>query len=249
MEIEGEEKLVEKIRRLIILQSYDLKIRDAKARLDKWPMLVKELDKALQEAQKEVDMAMKELNALRSQRKELEAEITQVESKIKKKYIQLYEVKSNKDYQQMLNEIDELKKEKSALEDQVIELMEQGEQAELVVKEKKKGKEEREKQVAEEKARLEKEMESLRVSLYRLEEDRKRFVHEIDHRLLKDYDRLMKVKGTALSPVIKGVCQLCHVTIPPQKFNELLKCNSLMNCPNCERIIYWGENELFANLT
>jgi len=55
----------------------------------------------------------------------------------------------------------------------------------------------------------------------------------------------LKKGGIAISPVIKGVCQMCHLGIPPQKFNELIKGETLMTCPNCMRIIYWGEDERY----
>ena len=69
---------------------------------------------------------------------------------------------------------------------------------------------------------------------------------EIDATLLKQYDNIGGHKGgIAVSSVIKGVCQACHLGIPPQKFNELMRGDVLMNCPHCMRIIYWGEDERY----
>ena len=70
------------------------------------------------------------------------------------------------------------------------------------------------------------------------------FVQTIDQELLKKYLFLKERKGgQAISPVVGGVCQTCHMGIPPQKFNELIKGHSLLACPNCDRIIYWGEDQ------
>jgi len=64
--------------------------------------------------------------------------------------------------------------------------------------------------------------------------------------LLGMYDHLRKFKdGIAISPVTGGVCQACHMGIPPQKYNELIRGEELLNCPNCHRIMYWGDNEDF----
>jgi uncharacterized protein len=48
--------------------------------------------------------------------------------------------------------------------------------------------------------------------------------------------------------VIGGVCQLCHINLPPQAFNEIKRGNSLMSCPNCHRIVYWGEDEYYIKV-
>jgi hypothetical protein len=46
---------------------------------------------------------------------------------------------------------------------------------------------------------------------------------------------------------MKGVCQCCHLAIPPQKFNELIKGEKMMSCPHCMRIIYWGDDERYKS--
>jgi predicted nucleic acid-binding Zn-ribbon protein len=37
------------------------------------------------------------------------------------------------------------------------------------------------------------------------------------------------------------------MAIPPQKFNELIRGDKLMNCPNCARIMYWAEDERYQD--
>lgn len=249
MEAEDNKKLAQKIRLLLILQSYDQLIRQKRQRLNSWPDLVKELDNELTAHNQELERAMKALNETKSRRKELEAKVSELELKIKKRYMQLYEVKSNRDYQEMLLEIDELKGMKNKLEDQVLELMEATEEMELKVKEVKKSVALKQKEVEERKEALKKEMDEITVSLKRMEGERDSLKGEVEPGLFSMYSRLMELKGAALSPVIKGVCQLCHMSIPPQKFIELLKCQTLMSCPNCERIIYWGEDEIFASVS
>jgi predicted nucleic acid-binding Zn-ribbon protein len=32
------------------------------------------------------------------------------------------------------------------------------------------------------------------------------------------------------------------MAIPPQRFNELIRGEKLMDCPSCRRIIYWGDD-------
>jgi predicted nucleic acid-binding Zn-ribbon protein len=94
--------------------------------------------------------------------------------------------------------------------------------------------------------RIMEEMKALDQEFKRLEIERADLGRTIDENLLKKYDFIRERKGgIVVSPVIKGVCQACHIDIPPQRFNELIRGDKLMNCPNCKRIIYWGEDESF----
>ena len=87
-------------------------------------------------------------------------------------------------------------------------------------------------------------MKALDEELKTLETKRDTFSQAIDQDLLREYLYLKERKeGQAISPVVGGVCQICHMGIPPQIFNELIRGNSLLTCTNCSRIIYWAEDE------
>jgi hypothetical protein len=93
---------------------------------------------------------------------------------------------------------------------------------------------------------IEKEIVFLDEELSLLEKERARYADAIDQELLKRYLLIKERKGgVAIGKVIHGICQSCNMGIPPQQFNELKKCNELLTCPNCHRLIYWGEDEFF----
>jgi predicted nucleic acid-binding Zn-ribbon protein len=58
---------------------------------------------------------------------------------------------------------------------------------------------------------------------------------------LKTYDALSTKKGYAVAPVVKGVCQGCHMTLPPQLNNILARMESIETCPRCSRLVYRKE--------
>jgi uncharacterized protein len=64
---------------------------------------------------------------------------------------------------------------------------------------------------------------------------------KIDKELLKVYDSLITRPGYRLAPVIKGVCQGCHTSLPPQMNNLLARGESFERCPRCLRIVYRPE--------
>ncbi len=55
---------------------------------------------------------------------------------------------------------------------------------------------------------------------------------------LKTYDALSAKRGYAVAPVIKGVCQGCHMALPPQLNNILARMESIETCPRCQRLVY-----------
>ncbi|MEO6771467.1 MAG: C4-type zinc ribbon domain-containing protein [Kofleriaceae bacterium] len=63
----------------------------------------------------------------------------------------------------------------------------------------------------------------------------------VDKSWLKTYDSLSAKRGYAVAPVIKGTCQGCHMTLPPQLNNILARMDSIETCPRCGRLIYRKE--------
>jgi predicted nucleic acid-binding Zn-ribbon protein len=63
----------------------------------------------------------------------------------------------------------------------------------------------------------------------------------VEKQWLKTYDSLAAKRGYAVAPVIKGVCQGCHMALPPQLNNILARMESIETCPRCGRLVYRKE--------
>jgi predicted nucleic acid-binding Zn-ribbon protein len=64
---------------------------------------------------------------------------------------------------------------------------------------------------------------------------------QVDKSWLKTYDTLVGKRGYAVAPVVKGVCQGCHMALPPQLNNILARMQSIETCPRCQRLVYRKE--------
>src|SRR6185369_5275422 len=64
---------------------------------------------------------------------------------------------------------------------------------------------------------------------------------QVEAQWLKIYDTLAAKRGYAVAPVIKGVCQGCHMALPPQLNNILARMQSIETCPRCGRLVYRKE--------
>jgi predicted nucleic acid-binding Zn-ribbon protein len=238
-----------KMKLLIGLQDCDIRIRDAQNKKKEKPIRIERLQKELDQSESQLKAELDQLELNRRARRGSEQEIEELENRIIKSNIKLNNIKSNKEYTAALKELADSEKEKTLMEDGLIEIMEQIETLEQkCVSNNTKGELLKEKF---EMARDEslKELKALDEVLESLENKRADFCKAIDEGLLKRYDILRQNKeGLAISPVVKGICQACHMGIPPQKFNELIRGDALMSCPYCSRMIYWGEDERFKNI-
>jgi len=236
--------LREKMKFLIALQECDSKIQETRKKMDECPMRMASLDKQVKGAELSLAEAKERLDVLKKERRQVERDIEDLEVKKKKSQAKLSNVSTNKEYRAALKEIEELDRNRSMLEDRTLELMEQVEQSEKEIEAASKELDELSKRIEEDKRAIEEEMKELEAHLSGLVKEREQLCKEIDQELLSRYDMLRERRGgLAVSPVISGVCQSCHMGIPPQKFNELIRGDNLMSCPNCQRIIYWGEDE------
>ena len=231
---------------LIGLQDCDNKIRDAQNQKKEKPIQIEDLQKELETSEAHLKASLDELELNKRARRESERGIEELEDRIKKSNIKLNNIKSNKEYAAALKELDDIEKEKTRTEDNLIEIMEQIEALEEKCASNKTKGEYLKKNFEIESDEILKELKALDAVLESLENERSEFCKAIDEGLLKKYDILRRNKeGLSISPVVKGICQACHMGIPPQKFNELIRGDTLMSCPYCSRIIYWGEDERF----
>ena len=68
---------------------------------------------------------------------------------------------------------------------------------------------------------------------------RDRTAEGLDMGLRRKYEQIFERRGgTAVVEVRGGICLGCHMNLPPQFFNELLRTREVRLCPNCHRILY-----------
>ncbi len=176
----------------------------------------------------------------------VEQNITDLEAKIARSKRRMNDVKTNKEYQAIMREIDEYKKEISAKEDKALELMAEIEKLAGEVAEKEKEVEKQRLVAAESKRRLQEENALLKERLDRLEEAQTKVRQKMDQNVQKKTEFLLKRQaGIAVAAVENGVCSECHLNIPPQKFIELQRDESLMQCPHCHRFVYYPGHDCY----
>jgi predicted nucleic acid-binding Zn-ribbon protein len=159
---------------------------------------------------------------------------------IKKTKDRQHEVKTNKEYQAILKEIETVEKKNSEIEDEIISVLEEIDNAQAVLKAKKRDYNTYKSQYEEEKKKIEEEISHLDVDLSDYQQKGNNIRKQIRSELLKKYETIKSARNSlAVVSVWREVCGGCYMNIPPQLYIELQRATDLISCPNCNRIIYW----------
>jgi hypothetical protein len=231
---------------LIQLQECDNKIAKVLQAKEQAPLKTQKLEDDVKAMEAQFKADEDQMEAFKKDRRQLEREIQELDGKVEKSSAKLTQIKSNKEYTAALKEIDDLKTIKFQTEEKAIQMMETAEELERKCKGQKDTLKTLKDQCEKDKDAIRKELLELEKELATLQKERSQLCCDFDQMLLKKYLFLRERKGgLAISSVVTGVCQTCHMGIPPQKFNELIRGNDLMTCPHCNRIIYWGDDQDF----
>jgi len=241
--------LLQQLRYLVELQVLEDKKSQLVRGYNETPRRIAEIEQEYTRYEQGLFTRKAESDHARKMRRALEQSIADLDNRVARCKIRMNEVKTNKEYQAILREIDDFKADIRRKEDDALELMEQidtlGKELQTL-----------EKEVATHKTRMEADKTILQEEADRLKE---RLDHydavaaviraKIDANLLKRCDFLLsRQAGIAVAPVEAGTCQVCHLNIPPQKFNELQRDEAILQCPHCHRFLFWTGNEAYLVL-
>jgi len=228
---------------LINLQKFDLRIFQIQDQLRKAPELLKSAEAPLQDVLHRLQAIKNTGESLVKQRRGAERELATQEDQLQKIRNRLSELKTNKEYQAHLFEIELARKKKDSIEENVLEMMERVEQNEQATKELEEQVKEAQNIFNVEKARLETQLANLANELADLEQQQKTLAETVEKPLLARYNRLKTMrKGYAVAQLRDGACGGCQLQLPPQLVAEVKRGNELMDCSYCHRILYMAHH-------
>ncbi len=202
------------------------------------------LDNGLKGFEKIIEEKEAVIGELNQKYRSYESDVQMNIDRIAKSKARLNLVKTNKEYQSSLKEIEDLEAINSKIEDEMIIFLDDLESAETTLAQTKAEYAKRVDQAKVEKAAIQNEVNNGKQQLTRLDEDWQTISRQIDSDLLETFNKTKskQANGVAIVPANNAVCQGCNMNIPPQLSNELHRFDRLINCPHCERIIYWDDH-------
>lgn len=227
------------IRSLLALQEKDLELDRLTSELAAIPRKISAIKEQIQTAKTALEDAKKESTQLQMARKQKELDLEAQETAIRKYSTDLNAIKTNDAYRALLGEIEKAKSEKSALEDQILLLMEQSDQANRAWKEKETAFKGSEGDLLRQIADLETRQKELQQQIAEKQTQRAETAAALPRMQSDHYERVRKgKKGAALVPILKEQCSGCHMKVSQNLINEVRRGQKLIPCESCSRIVY-----------
>ncbi|MES0447407.1 MAG: C4-type zinc ribbon domain-containing protein [Desulfobacterales bacterium] len=225
---------------LVNLQKIETESDSIKLKLSDVSKRLETLDEGLKEFERTIEDQESIINELKKRYRDYESD-SQINLELEKKSQEkLRSVKTNREYQSILKEIEDIKAKNSKIEDEMIECLDQMDEKEKFIATKKDEYLQLADSIKNDKLTINQEVGQGKKKLDELEAERKGVSSMAEPELLKKYFIVKEQNhgGLAVVPVKDAVCRGCNVNLPPQLYNELHSYETLKFCPNCHRIIY-----------
>jgi uncharacterized protein len=234
--------MTDEIAALAELKDVDIRVVGLTRIISLVPEQIGELNRKVELLREEYAKKRTQLEEFKVKRRTKERGVEDFSDKIRKFEFQQFEVKTNKEYQAFLHEIALQKEKRSHLEGEIIELMELEESSAKELKESE-GKISREETLAaEEKRRLEQQLEDAKRELKVVVEQRELLLSRLSAPIRTRYERVIGGKGgTAVAAVKNRACGACFTNLPPQTINEIRKGLKVISCETCGRMLVWAD--------
>ena len=227
---------------LVDLQEVDSEIYLLKNERAAKPIEIKAIESSFEAKKLNLATLEKRSLELQKQRKEKELELGSKEEGAKKLQGQLYSLKTNKEYQIMLQQIQDAKADGELVEEKILILFEETDKIKneiglefIKIKEE-------EKVFTEEKKNVQMRIAEIDERLAVLESKRKQLTPGLDLKFFSQYERILNSRdGLAIVSVIDNSCSGCNMNVPPQVINLIKMYESIVTCEVCNRILYIKE--------
>jgi len=234
----------EQIAGLLELQKIDTEKIRIQSTLDAVYQKIETLDKKMADCERRYKENKSSYDTLMATYRSHEMNLKMIHEQIENSEKKLREIKTNREYQTLLREIDDNKKKISVVEEEMLQMMEQIELEERSVAQIQQQMKQLEQQTATEKEEIFDSTAEDKKALEKIKTKRRKLAEKIDPALLDKYCKILKqCGGVAIVPVDNSICGGCHINIPPQEFIEVQRGKTLRFCPHCHRIMCWESTD------
>jgi len=231
------------LKQLLQLQKLDLQIEAYKRRETEIPKQKRKYEEQRKRLLDEFEAQQAHYRKTELDQRECESDIEQKQNQLSKYQTQLNTVKKNEEYQALLHEIDNIKKQIAQKEERVLELMMELESSRERLREDRERIDGELHKLDEQCAEVDAELEEVQAERQRLEQEAAKAAEQVDAELLKRYRRIRanKKSGAAVVPLREEVCSGCHMYVLPQLINEVMA-GEIRACNHCGRLLYYKDN-------
>lgn len=232
----------DEMNQLVIMQGIDAELARLDYEISKQEKGINQREQAILERKEAIKVYQNKINSLEEKKQELTNEYENAGIQVKDRQNKMMQVQTSREHQALLKEIEESKRVIKRNDEEILKIMVEMEEDENKVTELEKILIGEETLLSEETTSVLKKIKKITSKRKTIVTKRNKLAKELNGSLLKRYNILIKKRnGLAVTKAISGVCQGCHMSVPPQLFNEILKGEQLHFCPTCQRVIYFEE--------
>jgi len=241
----GKETLTQnQLELLLRLQVIDYDLGELERSKEYLPDMMENLNREMEESESKYQTAAKDLETAKVTQKTLEVDIKGKEAELQKYQQQMMSIKTNKEYDALVSEIDAVKETISNKETELLETIELITTLEKNIVEYK----EKLELVKENNTRqlgiLQQKIDSIGDKTAEKKSERKLIAASIPRGTISVYERVRKGKGgSAVVAVKRRACGACYKTLTPKKIQDIRKGDRILTCDNCGRVLYWDDSE------
>jgi len=229
-----------KLSPLVELQKLDLRIMEIKDIRRKIPERLHTAEAPLREATQILNDTKAAADAAAKDRRAHEKDLEAHEAHTEKMKSHAAGLKTNKEYQAHLFEIELANKKRGEFEEKILLAMDKIDQLQKAVKEQQEKRKALEDVFVREKQVLDAQDKALAEELAQVETRQRAASARIEKSLLERYTQIKTTrKDQPLAAVRDGMCAGCRLQIPPQLIAQVKRSDDLLVCPYCRRMLYW----------
>ncbi len=231
----------EQIEVLTLLQNMDRQIREK-------TIAKEELLAEIHTREKRIEAQKADGGTLRAEwekkdklRRDKEKELQDEGRKAAEKRMKMNQIKNIKEMQAIQREIDQIKQGNTQLEEELISVLEELEAQGSILKEKEQELKTMEEEWQGKRQEVEARLAELDQAVTEASKTRGETASRLNGDLIGRYEMIFARRGgVAVVMASGGICQGCHMNIPPQLWNEIIRSDKLILCPSCTRILYYN---------
>ncbi|MCM2272863.1 MAG: hypothetical protein NDJ18_09965 [candidate division Zixibacteria bacterium] len=229
---------------LLKLQVIDYDLGELERSKEYLPDMMENLHREIRETEQKLTESRHRLETGQLRQKQLELEIKGKESDLARYQQQMMTIKTNKEYDALIAEIDNIKGTISARETELLETIETIATAQKDIA----GLEEKKGQVHENNSKqlgiLQERIDSIGEKISLKNASRQEVISAISRPTLSVYERVRRGKGgQAVVMVRKRACGSCYKGLTPKKIQEIKRNDRICTCDNCGSMLYWDDGE------
>jgi predicted nucleic acid-binding Zn-ribbon protein len=229
----------EDINGLVRLQEIDSRLQEIEDKRDVLKQAIQKVREPLNALETERDVVTERMETLQRDTRNLEGSAAELTDRIQRSSEKLPLITTQKEYFALQKEIETMAREKERLEETLLANMGTLEELQKEAVDLANRCTEEETNFVTRKDEMERDAADFDTETAELNQQRKSIATGIDARYLAHYNKVVLYKGSpVVVKIVDGNCRGCHMTLPPQLFNDVRRGDSVITCSFCNRILY-----------